>query len=67
MHAGHRPLPSLPLRHTGQLADNLAALDLDLPGDAIRRLDTISTIPLGFPHDIIESSRSFVYGPDRAS
>jgi hypothetical protein len=30
---------------------------------ALRRLDEASAIELGFPHDFIESSREFVYGP----
>lgn len=59
--------PIIGARHAGQLADNLAALDLDLPDDVVRRLDKVSAIPLGCPHDFIESSRSFVYGPDRVS
>jgi aryl-alcohol dehydrogenase-like predicted oxidoreductase len=60
-----RPFVHLVLgaRHADQLAGNLAALDLELPGEAVRRLDEVSAIPLGFPHDFIESTRSYVYGP----
>ena len=60
-----RPFVHLVLgaRHADQLAGNLAALDVDLPGEALRRLDEVSAIPLGFPHDFIESTRSYVYGP----
>lgn len=55
--------PVLGARHADQLASNLAALDLDPPGDAVRRLDEASAIMLGFPHDFIESTRGFVCGP----
>ncbi|MET9295415.1 aldo/keto reductase [Streptomyces sp. NPDC003077] len=36
-----------------QLADNLAAIDVRLDPDAVRRLDEVSAIPLGFPHDFL--------------
>jgi aryl-alcohol dehydrogenase-like predicted oxidoreductase len=36
-----------------QLADNLAAIDLVLPDDAVRRLDAATGFTLGFPHDFI--------------
>jgi aryl-alcohol dehydrogenase-like predicted oxidoreductase len=55
--------PVLGARDTAQLAENHAALDLELPGDAIRRLDEVSAIQPGFPHDFIESTRGLVYGP----
>ncbi|MFF4607567.1 hypothetical protein ACFY12_33130 [Streptomyces sp. NPDC001339] len=44
---GHR-------RHQGKsrLADNLAALDVELEADALARLDATSQVPLGYPHDI---------------
>ena len=55
--------PIIGARNLDQLTANLGAFDLDLPGDAIRRLDEVSAIEPGFPHDMIESTRSFVYGP----
>jgi len=55
--------PVLGARVTTQLTDSLARLDLELPDDAIRRLDEVSAIQLGFPHDHIESTRRLVYGP----
>jgi aryl-alcohol dehydrogenase-like predicted oxidoreductase len=54
--------PIIGARTIGQLTDNLAAAELVLPGDALRRLDEVSAIPLGFPHDFISSTREFVYG-----
>jgi aryl-alcohol dehydrogenase-like predicted oxidoreductase len=61
----HRPWvhPILGARRLDQLTANLAALDLRLPEESLRRLDEASAIELGFPHDFIESSREFVYGP----
>jgi aryl-alcohol dehydrogenase-like predicted oxidoreductase len=61
----HRPWvhPILGARRLDQLTTNLAALDLRLPEESLRRLDEVSAIELGFPHDFIESSREFVYGP----
>jgi aryl-alcohol dehydrogenase-like predicted oxidoreductase len=54
--------PILGARRPDQLAANLAALDARLPDDALRRLDEVSAIELGFPHDFIGSTREFVYG-----
>ncbi|MEV0287388.1 aldo/keto reductase [Kribbella sp. NPDC050820] len=36
-----------------QLADNLAAIDLALPADAVRRLESATAFELGFPHSFI--------------
>ena len=60
-----RPLvhPIIGARRLDQLADNLAALQLSLPDVAAQRLDEVSAIELGFPHDSIESARSIFYGP----
>jgi len=45
-----------------QLADNLAAIDLALPDDAVRRLDAATGFTLGFPHDFITPD---LLDPDR--
>ena len=55
--------PILGASRPEQLTTNLAALDLRLPPEALRRLDEVSAIELGFPHDFIDSTREFVYGP----
>jgi aryl-alcohol dehydrogenase-like predicted oxidoreductase len=55
--------PILGARKLDQLTDNLAAIDLVLPDDALARLDEASAIELGFPHDFIAGTREFVYGP----
>ena len=45
----------LGVRNLEQLEDNLAALDLDLSGDQVRRLDEVSRVEAGFPHDMLNS------------
>ncbi|RZU51387.1 aryl-alcohol dehydrogenase-like predicted oxidoreductase [Krasilnikovia cinnamomea] len=50
-------------RRLEQLTDNLGAAELELPEDAIRRLDEASAIELGFPADFISSMGGFTYGP----
>lgn len=54
--------PILGARTAEQLKDNLGAAGLELPPDAVRRLDAAVDFTLGFPHDFIESTRPFVYG-----
>jgi len=54
--------PIIGARKLDQLTDNLAAADLVLPADAVSRLDAVSAIELGFPHDFIASTQEFVYG-----
>jgi aryl-alcohol dehydrogenase-like predicted oxidoreductase len=54
--------PIIGARTADQLADSLAAAELELPADAVRRLDTASAFDLGFPQDFIAMSRDFVYG-----
>ena len=54
--------PIVGARIASQLADTLGAIDLVLPPELIRRLDEVSAIELGFPHDFIEGARSFTYG-----
>jgi aryl-alcohol dehydrogenase-like predicted oxidoreductase len=54
--------PIIGARKLDQLTDNLAAADLRLPDAAVRRLDEVSAIELGFPGDFLRSMRRFVYG-----
>ncbi|MBV8399680.1 MAG: aldo/keto reductase [Acetobacteraceae bacterium] len=46
-------LPIIGPRTRTQLDDNLAAAHLSLTADQVRRLDEVSAIPLGFPHDLL--------------
>ncbi|MEK8145619.1 aldo/keto reductase [Streptomyces sp. M10(2022)] len=47
-----------------QLADNLACLEVELGRDSVERLDEVSAVPLGFPHDFLREPgiRQTVYG-----
>jgi aryl-alcohol dehydrogenase-like predicted oxidoreductase len=40
-----------------QLNDNLAALDVELPAESIRRIDEASEPRLGYPHDMMRMMR----------
>lgn len=42
-------------RTPGQLEDNLGALEVDFTGSQLSRLDEVSKIDLGFPHDLLAS------------
>lgn len=63
----HREVPVTPIigaRKIEQLKDNLASLDLKLTADQQERLDTVSRIPMGFPHDFLnkELVQAFSFG-----
>ncbi|MFI8438877.1 aldo/keto reductase [Streptomyces sp. NPDC079020] len=47
-----------------QLTDNLACLDVGLDPGAVERLDEVSAVPLGFPHEFLRAPdiRETVYG-----
>ncbi|GGO47424.1 oxidoreductase [Streptomyces daqingensis] len=49
-----------------QLADNLGCLDVTLDADALARLDEVSAVPLGFPHDFLtgDGVKAVVYGEE---
>lgn len=54
--------PIVAARTTEQLVDNRAAASPALPPGALEELDEASAITLGFPHDSIRDTASFVYG-----
>ncbi len=61
------PYPVIPIvgaRKLAQVEDNLGCLDFALEPDALARLNEVSAIELGFPHDFINSEwvRKVVYG-----
>ena len=47
-------IPLLGARNAAQLRDNLRVLDVDLPPDAVRRLDAAGEIQLGYPRSVLE-------------
>lgn len=57
-------LPILGARTAEQIKQNLACLDFTLDDAQMERLDKISQVSLGFPHDFLASEvpRSFMYG-----
>ena len=57
-------IPIIGARKHEQLLDNLKAADLKLAPEHMQRLDAISAIELGFPHDFLSSDsiRSIAYG-----
>ena len=46
-------IPILGASKPHQLRDNLGSADIALPEEALTRLDTVSKIPLGFPHNMM--------------
>jgi aryl-alcohol dehydrogenase-like predicted oxidoreductase len=50
------PIPIIGARTPEQLQDNLGALAVTLDAAQVQRLDAISAVALGFPHDFIRSA-----------
>ncbi|WP_338775954.1 aldo/keto reductase [Streptomyces sp. DG1A-41] len=46
-------VPIIAATKESQLADNLGSVDVRLDADALTRLDEVSAVPLGFPHDFV--------------
>ncbi len=61
---GPNVIPILGARKLDQLIDNLASATLTLSDDQMQRLDKVSAIPLGFPHEFLasDSIRTIAYG-----
>ena len=57
-------IPIIGARKHEQLLDNLKAADLTLSAEQMQRLDAVSAIQLGFPHDFLSSDsiRKVAYG-----
>jgi len=53
-------------RLAAQMDENMAALDLELPDDAVARLDALSATPLGHPYDDIMSIEAWSLRPEGA-
>jgi aryl-alcohol dehydrogenase-like predicted oxidoreductase len=60
-------IPMLGARSVAQMEENLAALDVSLPADAVARLDAASAIEHGFPHEFLglDSIKDIVWGKRR--
>src|SRR5262249_56779791 len=55
-------LPILGASKEDQLRDNLACLDVTLSDEHSMRLNDVSSIELGFPHQFLMNMRETVYG-----
>lgn len=60
---GENIIPIIGTRRLSQIKDNLGCLELDLSEEHRKRLDSISNIALGFPHDFLATPfvRDIVY------
>ncbi|MFG3392374.1 aldo/keto reductase [Streptomyces parvus] len=63
-HAATAHVPVIGPRTVAQLDDYLGALGLELDEDHMRRLDTVSAVTLGSPHDVANSARAVLLGGD---
>jgi aryl-alcohol dehydrogenase-like predicted oxidoreductase len=54
--SGKGVVPIIGPRTRVQLDDNLASAGVSLTPDQVRRLDEVSAIPLGFPHDMLATA-----------
>jgi aryl-alcohol dehydrogenase-like predicted oxidoreductase len=54
--------PMLGARRVEQLRDNLGALDVVLPAEALARLDAATGFTAGFPTDFIRDTSGWVFG-----
>ena len=56
-------IPIIGARTEAQINDNLGSLDFELSEDHMQRLDNISKIDLGFPHEFLARDyiRDIVY------
>jgi diketogulonate reductase-like aldo/keto reductase len=57
-------IPIIGSRKESQVKDNLACLEFVLSKDQMQRLNEISKIELGFPHDFLNSEmiKEIIYG-----
>jgi aryl-alcohol dehydrogenase-like predicted oxidoreductase len=57
-------IPIVGARKLSQFKDNLACLDVTLTSEHLQRLDEVSAVELGFPHDFLSNDviRDRLYG-----
>ncbi len=57
-------IPIVGARTPTQMKDNLGCLDLELSSDQLEKLEEISKIELGFPHNFLSSEmiKNLIYG-----
>ncbi len=66
-HRAHPVIPIVGARKLEQLQTNLAATELQLDAEHLRRLEEASAIELGFPHDFLDKPmvQGFTFGGTR--
>ena len=57
-------IPIIGARTSEQLKDNISALEVNIPKKEMERLDRVSAIELGFPHDFVlrAGAQKMIYG-----
>jgi len=57
-------IPIIGARKLHQLEDNIKSLEVHIPAELMQRLDEVSKIDLGFPHDFVlrEGAQRMIYG-----
>jgi len=55
-------IPILGARKESQLKDNVGCLDVEFGPEQLTRLNEVSKIELGFPHDFLRQAESYIYG-----
>ncbi len=60
-------IPIIAGRNVGQFMDDMNCLSFELSPEHMKRLDDVSAIPLGFPHDFLGSDfvQKLIYGETR--
>jgi aryl-alcohol dehydrogenase-like predicted oxidoreductase len=61
LRAKSKVIPLIGARTLSQLRDNLACVDVNLMPEHVARLDALSAIDLGYPHDFLRRVKALVY------
>jgi aryl-alcohol dehydrogenase-like predicted oxidoreductase len=59
--------PIVGARRVDQLLDNLGSLEVQLPGDAVKRLEAAADFDIGFPSAFISENSGWVFGATQPS
>ena len=63
MHRSPAIHPIIGARTVEQLRDNLGGGGIELPDEAVSRLEAAAPFTPGFPNDFIDDTRAWVFGP----
>ncbi len=64
MHKSPQIFPIIGSRKVEQIEDSIGSIELSIPGEIMERLNDVSNIELGFPHDFYKQDgvKLFTYG-----